>query len=38
MVPGTVDVGRHAINAIAKAHKPDSAAHLKPAHPAGAAV
>jgi hypothetical protein len=36
-VRSTVAVDRHAINAIAEEHKPDSAAHLKPGHPAGAA-
>jgi hypothetical protein len=36
MVRGTVAVDRHAINAIAKADKPDSAAHPQAGKPAGA--
>jgi hypothetical protein len=36
-MPGKVAVDRHAINAISETHKPGSAAHLKPGHPAGTA-
>jgi len=37
MVPGIVAVDRHAINAIAKAHKPDQQRTSSRGHPAGAA-